>query len=606
MKFNALTATFKGQVLRNWALLAITPSVISLIALINSTGFFQRVEWFAYDTWFHLRPIELRDSKTVVVTIDDNDLSLLNEWPISDQSLADLLLKIQRQNPRIIGLDIYRNLAVEPGEEKLVQVFQSMPNLIGIQKLFGLRTVPPPKLLADQDQVAVADLIEDSDFKVRRGLISAQDQDGQIHLGLGAQVAMKYLAEDGISLAQDGTHNHLTLGKAIFRPFRHNDGGYINADDAGYQILLNFRGWEQSFEQVSLTDVLANNVEPDLFRDRIVFIGLTAQSTYDFFAIPYHHNAETGAIRIPGVFIHANIASQIVYGALDGRPFINTVPDSLEWAWALGWSLISVVLSRKASQAGQTFGLWLTYGIILLTISLSGIVQLGLSYVLFLHGWWLPIIPSSLGILASGMVSFGIHSQRLHQLAYKDGLTQIANRRYFDQVLTRHIQLKGYLSVILCDVDHFKLYNDTYGHQAGDACLQAVAKGIQNAVRRSDLVARYGGEEFVVMLPHASKSVAIKVAERVVYQVRALKLPHRSSKASRYVTLSCGVTTMMVNSELLDNNNWSAESLLISADKALYRAKEEGRNRAVSHSDNDADDNSHIEVETDDKNCIEV
>lgn len=167
----------------------------------------------------------------------------------------------------------------------------------------------------------------------------------------------------------------------------------------------------------------------------------------------------------------------------------------------------------------------------------------------------------------------------LDRLATMDGLTGLANRRHFDKVLENEWQRgareKTKLSLIMIDIDFFKFYNDHYGHQGGDDCLMQVSTALQNVVCRSaDLVARYGGEEFVVVLPNTPAEGAMIMAEKLCQAVRGLKIEHKFSKASKVVTISMGVATMIPMSEL-------PEAILITAaDQALYEAKEEGRNRA--------------------------
>jgi diguanylate cyclase (GGDEF)-like protein len=140
----------------------------------------------------------------------------------------------------------------------------------------------------------------------------------------------------------------------------------------------------------------------------------------------------------------------------------------------------------------------------------------------------------------------------------------------------KNFQTKQDLSVIICDVDHFKLYNDSYGHQSGDKCLQQVAQAINKSVRSGELAGRYGGEEFAVILPHTDYESALAVADRIVTNVRNLNIPHKSSKTSDFVSLSCGVATMTAEDS-------SSLDLLIKADRALYQAKEQGRNRVVGY-----------------------
>lgn len=169
-------------------------------------------------------------------------------------------------------------------------------------------------------------------------------------------------------------------------------------------------------------------------------------------------------------------------------------------------------------------------------------------------------------------------NQLLQKLVSLDGLTHLANRRRFDEYFAQEWQRmtreQAPISLILCDIDFFKLYNDTYGHQAGDECLRQVAQAIDSSVKRpADLVARYGGEEFVVVLPNTHASGGISVAAEIQERVQLLKIPHKGSTISPFVTLSLGIATVIP---------WcgvSPEILLNTADKALYQAKAAGRNQ---------------------------
>lgn len=171
-------------------------------------------------------------------------------------------------------------------------------------------------------------------------------------------------------------------------------------------------------------------------------------------------------------------------------------------------------------------------------------------------------------------------NERLQMLSVIDGLTQIPNRRKFDEYLDaewkRHYRSKEPLSVILCDIDFFKFYNDNYGHQAGDDCLQQVAQAINGCTHRStDLAARYGGEEFALVLPNTNSRGAYAMAEAVRNAVMSLHVPHEKSKVNEYVTLSVGVATTVPGPEK------TAEALLALADENLYEAKEKGRNQSI-------------------------
>lgn len=548
---------------------------------ISFTGVLQVPEWAMLDLFFRVRPAEPTDPRIVVITIDDTDISQIGAWPIPDRTLARILKKLRAEKPRAIGLDLYRDLPVEPGNAELQTVFRTTPNLIGIEKRFGSRQVPPPKTLAAKQQVAIVDRVEDADGRIRRDLLSARSNNGKTYLSLGTRLSLIYLVSQGIQLEpvpeRKGTYR---LGRATFTAFHANDGGYIRADDNGYQTLLNFRGDERVFTTIPLRAFLNGSVAAAVVRDRIVLIGSVAESTNDFLLTPYDSSQTEQFSRTPGVFVHANAISQMLGAAIDGRQLIQVLPESVEILWAIAWSLSGILLSRRVLQGNWSEKSFF-YGQAAIGIGGLSVGAIFTSYGLFLLGWWVPVFPAVLGLAISTGVCLLFHEQDLHRLAYIDELTQIANRRYFEQQLIKSVQQRGEVSLLLCDVDFFKLYNDSYGHPTGDQCLMQVAQTLKQSVRRSDVVARYGGEEFAIILPGTPIEVAERVANRILEQVRAMNLPHPSSKVSDRVTLSCGIASVVTERSTFQLLDGTIHQLVERADKALYQSKLDGRDRCT-------------------------
>jgi diguanylate cyclase (GGDEF)-like protein len=174
-------------------------------------------------------------------------------------------------------------------------------------------------------------------------------------------------------------------------------------------------------------------------------------------------------------------------------------------------------------------------------------------------------------------------NQELQRLTATDSLTGVANRRRFDEALDhewrRAARINAPLACIMIDIDHFKAFNDRYGHLQGDACLRQIAHSLVGTVRRAgDIVARYGGEEFAVVLPGTTQVGAVRVAEQLRAGVEALRLPNDASPTAPYVTISCGVTTVTPAAGI------NPQTLVAGADRALYNAKRRGRNRVAEES----------------------
>lgn len=400
-------------------------------------GGFQYLEWSAYDWYVKLRPPSSIERRIVIVGYSETDIQQLGKPIMSDRTLAELIEKIRAQQPRAIGLDIYRDLPEPPsykelaesfkssgskeaiadrvlsGYDRLERVFQSTPQLVGVWKVGNPEILPPPTLLK-LGRVASVDLIEDGDKVVRRGMLIITSQSGKNLPSLGFSVALKYLRKSQIKVKFDSESNAV-LGRTTFRRFFKNDGGYVGADAGDYQTLLDFRPLN-SFPVVSVTDVLQNRISADLFRDRIVLIGPTAESKKDFFFTP--HSRELGGFprQVPGVEIQANIASQVLASTLDGRPLIQTWSDPFEYLFILGWGALAVITVWRSEQwqGNKKAGFFVFWASIFCLLHCT-ILTIA-TYLAFLQGYWLPVAPG-LCIILSGTAAtaFGVFIKRDNQ-----------------------------------------------------------------------------------------------------------------------------------------------------------------------------------------------
>ncbi|MEN8447460.1 MAG: CHASE2 domain-containing protein, partial [Cyanobacteria bacterium J06555_13] len=348
------------------------------------------------------------------------------------------------------GLDIYRDLPEEPGYDQLVNVFQTTPTLIGVEKIIGNRVDPPPAL-AEVGQVGLADLVLDADRKVRRALLTAEDaeEDGAIKAGLATQAALQYLAGEEIALESvDPEQQLFQLGKAQFQPLRSREAGYTKEELGGYQILLNWRGRADAFITVPMQDVITGQVDPALMRDRLVFIGTIAPSTNDFLETPYSSTwGVSGRQVLAGVFVHANIASQLIQSALHGRVGMVGVTATQQCAWIILWTLIGTSGSWRiaaAQQRRQQFRF--LRGAFCSGIFISGLLVVG-AYISFTNGLLIPVIPPFVALSLSGLATTNAYRQKNlkdtnRQLEQANTQLEQANSKLIDYSKTLEIRVE--------------------------------------------------------------------------------------------------------------------------------------------------------------------
>jgi adenylate cyclase len=394
------TPIFRSNLLRPWLSrhfpLAMIGTGIALAVIgLQEIGIFQGLELAVLDREFRLRPLENKTVPIVIVTISEADLVGLNQFPISDQTLSKVIERIKQENPTVIGLNLYRDLPVEPGHEDLLQTFRSTPNLIGVKKYVkdsAGRGVRPPPILRDRDQVAFNDLVGDIDGKIRRHLLSVQEN-GKTELALGTQLALTYLKTSGIT-PQRNAKGEIQLGRATYSALSRNAGGYAQMNLGGFQLLSNYLKVTGGIPKIPIQDVLNGRIPPGLLRDRIVVIGSTSESSRgDRFLVPYTTDVHTVWF---GAEIHANLAAQLISGALDGRTMLQCLPEALEWAWILLWAGVGTLIGWSIQSLRSLIWIPLSIGILWMT-----------AHGLFLGGWWMLVVSPLMAFLAAGLSSRG-------------------------------------------------------------------------------------------------------------------------------------------------------------------------------------------------------
>ena len=367
---------------------------------LRQTGHLESLELAAYDAFIRLQfPGSKSHSRIVVIEITEEDIRALGHWPISDATMATLLAQLTQYEPRAIGLDIYRDVAVPPGHEAFNAVITSHPYIILPMKFNTdeKKRVLPPAVLSGTDQVGFIDLLVDPGGTVRRGLLFLGDGH-TTHYAFALRLSLLYLADEGIVPQPDARNpSYIRLGATTLPPFRENDGAYIATDARGYQFLLDFRDNRDAFPSFSLPAVLEGKVDPSMIKDKIVLVGVTAESVKDFFYTPL----STGQ-QMPGVVLHAVITSQLLRSALDGIGPMRVMTEISEVVWICLWSLL-----------GGLIGLWrCTLWRFVICVAGGGVLATLVAYGSFVQAWWIPVVPPVLGWTISAAVVTAYMSYR--------------------------------------------------------------------------------------------------------------------------------------------------------------------------------------------------
>lgn len=370
-------------------------SVATLLGGMRSLGGVQPLELAAYDQMVRMRSDLASDPRLLIVEITEQDLQVFNQFPLSDQLIARLLQKLQTLQPRLIGLDLYRNIPIEPGRAEL-QAQLREPNVIVIRKLPDVndRGVPAP-FEVPKNRVGFNDLPVDPDNVIRRFLLYGSSPEGTVY-SFALRLATLYLQPQNISLHVT-PNQELQLGGALFERLQPSFGGYQTIDATGYQILLNYRSRTPVARQISLTQLLYGRIDPSWVKDKIVLIGTTAPSSKDLFITPYSPEKDTP--QMAGVLIHAQILSQILSASLDQNPEMRAWSETAEISWMIAWSVaggvlcwtirhpLKVILASTGSLAG---------------LAIASFSLFSASFPVINTPFWVPVATPTLAFVLSG------------------------------------------------------------------------------------------------------------------------------------------------------------------------------------------------------------
>lgn len=378
--------------------------ILGLIVGLRLLGLLQPLEWWALDYLLRWRPAQPTDEQILIVGIDEQDIQTIGSYPIPDAKLAELIQKLQAEQPRAIGLDIVRDLPVEPGHQTLTAVLQQSDNVFGIERALPDaegRTILPPSGLPPE-RVGFADLLYDTDGALRRALVGTPTPAGY-KFSLPLLLTERYLGLAQPNLVMENgirDSEAIRFGQTELTRFRANSGSYTNADARGNQFLINYRNGDP-FRVVSLTEVIQGKVPSDWIRDRLVLIGMMAASVGDL--------KQTDAVNdsglIYGVEAHAHIASQIINTVLHHRPWLNVLGNSWDYIWIVCWGILGISLGR----------VWTAPLRVLLRTGLVGGLLLGVSFAAVIWGWWLAVVPAFLALVCNSLITtlFYRHQQEL-------------------------------------------------------------------------------------------------------------------------------------------------------------------------------------------------
>jgi CHASE2 domain-containing sensor protein len=384
--------------------------VAGVVVGLRQIGTLEGMELRAYDQLMRSRPDPGPDDRLLVVGVTEQDIQTRKEYPIKDDTLAQLLAKLQEYQPRTIGIDILRDVpqGSPQGRIALEKILKQDENIIAVCKMSSVDQPGVPAALGvTEERVGFADLPIDAGGILRRSILlstptpskvpppvqhlcNIPDPENQIP-SFGFQLALLYL--EGKNIQPEPTpKGEIKIGSTVFHRLTDNAGSYHNAGASDYQIMLNYRSAKNAVKQVSVSEVLDGKIDASLIKDRVVLIGYTTPIAKDDFYTPYSAGLQDSQ-KMPGVVIHAQHVSQILSTVLNNRPLMWCWSEGPEILWILGWSVVGGLLAWRIRRL-WLFGLGVVVGV--------GVLY-GTVYVLFLNSGWVPLIPPIIGLVATAI-----------------------------------------------------------------------------------------------------------------------------------------------------------------------------------------------------------
>ena len=405
------------------AVIAVSAGVLGLRGL----GVLESTELTAWDWFTRLRPDPpAPDPRIALVLVSESDIAAHGPWPLSDATLARALEGVVRHRPRAVGIDLYRDAPVRDGAERLAAVLRAHPEIVGVMKFGaggagGSVEVAPPPALAGSDRIGFTDFVVDRGGTVRRGLLFLDDG-GVVAQSLALRLALLYLGRDGIAPQPDPrAPSVLRLGRTSIPPFEGDDGPYVRADARGYQMLLDFKGATRPFATIGLAALLSGDFDPALVRERVVLLGVAAESVKDSFTVPHSHGRATSE-QMPGIALHAHVVSQFLRMALDGDAPPATARAWQETLWILLWGALGGGVGLVVRNPG----------VFALAVG-AGVAALGaFDLLLFTRSVWLPLVPPAMTWIGSSVIVTAY-------LSYREKRERAAVMRLFARAVSKEV-----------------------------------------------------------------------------------------------------------------------------------------------------------------------